>query len=187
MSALAARKFVTLPLPSSPNCAPTMTTADKTRASSDGPRSGMSRRTDRCASALGRDAEKFTGVFAKSQADHAGRAVPLFRDDDLGLPLGLAVLYIVVVAVDERHQIGVLLNRPGFAQIRQHRPFVGAALHGAGELRERQHGHVKLPGQALQAARDLRDFLLAVLRPLTAGHELEIVDDDEAQRDPAMQ
>ena len=58
---------------------------------------------------------------------------------------------------------------------------VGAGLGGAGELRERDHGKPQLLGQALERAADRGDLLLAVLDAAGAGHELQVVDDDEAE------
>ena len=42
-------------------------------------------------------------------------------------------------------------------------------------------GHVEVAREHLQRARDLRDLLHAVLRGRARGHELQVVDDDEAE------
>ena len=96
--------------------------------------------------------------------------------------LGLAALVIILLAEDEHHHIGILLDRAGLAQIGELGALVLALLDGAGELGERQHRHVELLGDGLQAAGDLGDLLHAVLaaHARRAAHELDIVDDDHA-------
>src|ERR671910_2122101 len=67
-------------------------------------------------------------VFLDERELHGpGRAVALFADDDLGDPfdplLGLAVLGPVLLGPeDEHHDVGVLLQRPRFTQVRELRP-----------------------------------------------------------------
>ena len=89
---------------------------------------------------------------------------------------------IIILAVDEEHDVGVLLDRARFAQVRQLRPLVLALLDRAAQLRQADHRHVELLGELLQAAADLRDFLDAVVvaRPARALQQLEIIDDDHA-------
>src|SRR5215813_3047632 len=77
--------------------------------------------------------------------------------------LGLAALVIVLLAVDEHDDVGILLDRAGFAQVGELWPLVLALLDRARELRERQNRNVQLLGYAFQAARDLRQLLDAVL------------------------
>src|SRR6478735_8231652 len=85
----------------------------------------------------------------EEQRDGAGRAVPLLGDDEVGLVVDLlhpllplvqrflelvlglvadllrgALGLVVFVAIDEHHHVGVLLDRAGFAQIRQLRTLV---------------------------------------------------------------
>src|ERR1700728_1447024 len=62
--------------------------------------------------------------------------VALFRDDDLGFALELFVVAIVVLlAMDEGHHVGILLNGARLAQVREQRLFVAGALFAAaGEL-----------------------------------------------------
>jgi hypothetical protein len=84
-------------------------------------------------------------------------------DDHVRDPLALGLVVVVLVAVDEHHEVGVLLDRAGLAQVRQHGALVRALLDAAVELRERDHGHLQLARQRLEAAGDLRDLLDAVL------------------------
>src|SRR4051812_21939312 len=68
--------------------------------------------------------------------DAADRAVPLLADDDLGPPLRLLLVRKVhLVAVDEKDDVGVLLDRARLAQVRHHRPAVVSLLDRARELR----------------------------------------------------
>ena len=69
------------------------------------------------------------------QLDGTRRAVTLLADDDLGHTGFLAgVLGVVLVAVDEHDDVGVLLDGAGLAQIAHHGPLVGARLDAAAQL-----------------------------------------------------
>src|SRR4029079_17413339 len=74
-------------------------------------------------------------------------------------------------------------DRSRLAQVAHHRPLVGARLDAAVELREREHRALELLGERLQRARDLAEHGRAVLvaRLLAARHQLQVVDDDEAE------
>src|SRR3546814_11720629 len=88
---------------------------------------------------------------------------------------------LVLVAVDEDDHVRILLDGAGFAQVRHYRTLVGAGFQRAVELRQREHRHVELLGQALERARDLRDFGGAVLAVAGHRHQLQVVDDEQAQ------
>ncbi len=132
----------------------------------------------------------------------------LLRDDELGLVMGLlhvllpllqrllvllrivevhvlrlALLQVVLVAVDEHDRVGVLLDRAGFAKIRKLRPLILPVLDLAGELGERDDGNGQFLRDRLQALGDLADLLHTVLRPRAGGgpHQLQVVDDDKIQ------
>ena len=94
-----------------------------------------------------------------------------------------ALLQVIFVAVDEEHDVRVLLDRARFAEIRKLRPLVLAALDGARELGEREHRNRKLLRDRLQPLRDLADLEHAVLGLGAGGrpHQLQIVDDDERE------
>ena len=66
-------------------------------------------------------------------------------------------------------------------QIGEHRPLVGPHLELAGQLRQRDDRAVELASEDLQTAADLGHLDLAVLGRRPAGHELQVVDDHEAQ------
>jgi biotin operon repressor len=75
----------------------------------------------------------------EGQLAGARRAVALLADDDLGDAGLLGVLVVVVVAVDEHDDVGVLLDGAGFAQVAHHGALVGALLDAARQLRQRDH------------------------------------------------
>src|SRR5664280_2495030 len=88
-------------------------------------------------------------VGAEGQLDASGWAVSLLSDDDLGLTLHVFVVAVVVLlAVDECDDVGVLLDGAGLAQVAEQGLLVaGALLAAAGELAEREHGDAHLLGQ----------------------------------------
>ena len=91
---------------------------------------------------------------------------------------------VIFLAKDEHHDIGILLDRAGFAQIGEHRALVLSLLDRARQLRQSQHRNIELLGERLQPAGDLGNFLNAVV--LRAGlargaQQLQVVDDDQPQ------
>src|SRR5262245_39508349 len=126
------------------------------------------------------------GALAQEREVHgAGWAVSLFGDDDLRLSIPLGGIGLVDLgAVDEEHQVRVLLDRAGLAEIRENRALAAAAgLHGAGELGETDDRNLELLREGLERPGDRRDLLLAVLGRFRPAHELEVVDDDEPRLD----
>src|ERR687898_793431 len=107
------------------------------------------------------------------ELDLAGRTVAVLADDDLGDALVIRVRVVVFVAVEEHYHVRVLLYGARIAKVGEQGPLVVALFDGSTELRYRQHGHVEVAGQDLQAAADLGYLLLAVLGavPLPADHE----------------
>jgi replicative DNA helicase len=94
-------------------------------------------------------------------------------EDGDGLAQGVGGLAVVVlVAVDEHHEVGVLLDRPRLAQVREDRPLDVTLLDSARELRKRDDRHVEIAGQHLERALDLRHLLHAVLGGRARGHQL---------------
>src|SRR5207302_3845434 len=84
---------------------------------------------------------------------------------DAFVRLGVRGAVVELLTIDETHDVGVLLDRPGLAQVRQLGAPVLAAplLGGARELGQRHHRHVQLLGQGLERAGDERDLLLPAL------------------------
>src|SRR5690242_9253075 len=91
-------------------------------------------------------------VVLELQRHRAGRSMALLADDDFGLavrdfhfrlPLEMlfrpgprfAVLEIILLAINEHHHVGVLLDRAGFTQVRELGALVIAAFDLTGELR----------------------------------------------------
>ena len=163
---------------------------------------------------VGRQIVELGELALEGQPHDAGRAVALLGHDHLGLAVGLLAALlpgvvalvealvallgaprrlrareVVLLAIDEHDDVGVLLDRARFAQVGELRPLVLALLDGAAELRQRQHRHVELLGQRLEAAGDLRDLLHAVLlaRLARGAEELEVVDDQQAEPVRALQ
>ena len=56
-----------------------------------------------------------------------------------------------------------------------------ALLDGAGELRERDDRDLEVAREHLERTRDLRDLLDAVLDRHAARHQLQVVDDHQAE------
>ena len=103
----------------------------------------------------------------------------MLGDDDVRLAGPLGLLVVVLVAVDEHDQVGVLLDLAGLAEVRQERALVGASLDSARQLRDRDHGNVQLARQQLEAAADLPDLLDAAVRARLGPHELQVVHDQQ--------
>ena len=93
----------------------------------------------------------------------ADRAVAVLREDHLGEAPILRVLVVVLVAVEEHHEVGVLLDRAATREGRRGAAACRAALDGARELRQRDDRHLEVAGEHLERARDLRHLLHAVL------------------------
>src|SRR6478735_4281943 len=120
-------------------------------------------------------------VLEEDQSDGAHGAVAVLGEDQLGASRVLRFLVVVVVAVEEADEVGVLLDCTGLAQVREDRALVGALLGRAGELRDADHRDIQLPGKNLQAAAELGHLLDAVGAGVVASHQLEVVDDDQPE------
>src|SRR5690606_37856769 len=132
------------------------------------------------------------------QLHSASRPVTLFADNDLGatmrslavcLPfevrlrafLGFLVLEVVFLSIDEQHHIGVLLNGPGIAQVRELRALVLAAFDLPRELAQGENRNLKLFSYALEFGRDFSNLLYTVI-PASSGRaaeQLEVIDNDK--------
>lgn len=67
--------------------------------------------------------------FPEGEFDGTGRTIPLLGDDDLDRVRIFRFFVVVIIAVQESDDIGILLDRSGFPDIGHHRPFVLPALH----------------------------------------------------------
>jgi hypothetical protein len=122
-------------------------------------------------------------VLQEGQTDRACGAVTLFADDDFGHTGIFGILVVVVVAVNEHDDVGILLDGAGLSQVTHHGAFVGALLNTSVQLRQRNHRTLQFFGQHFQAARNLTQLGRAVVaaRPARAAHELQIVHHNQAQ------
>ena len=68
---------------------------------------------------------------------------------DIGEPRPIAVFLVVIFSVHHEHNIGILLNGPGFAEVGKLRDVARTVLHSARELRESEDGHMELPAELL--------------------------------------
>ena len=93
----------------------------------------------------------------------------------------LRLRIIKLFTINEHHNIRILLNRPGFPEIRQHGPFIRPVFHGPAQLGKRHDRNIQLLRQGFQGSTDIRDFLLSGFRPDPPLHELEIIDNQEIQ------
>ena len=75
--------------------------------------------------------------------------VAMFTDENVCNSLAFRVLIVDVFAIDEHHDIGILLDRTALAEIGQHRNRRFSGLDGATELRECNHRDIQLFRQRL--------------------------------------
>src|SRR4051812_22633572 len=110
-------------------------------------------------------------LLLEVQLQVAGRPVALLTDEYFGdaldalVGLGIDRPVVELLSVDEQHDVGVLLDRARFAQVRELRPamFAAALLGSAGELRKGHHGHVQLLGEGFERAGNVGNLLLPIL------------------------
>nr|GEU28419.1 hypothetical protein [Tanacetum cinerariifolium] len=122
------------------------------------------------------------GVLADpGQTYRADRAVTLLTDNDFGRSFIRRVGVVHLVAVQEDDDVRILLDRARFAQVGHDGTFVGALLQRAVQLRQRDHRAAQLLGQALERAGNLGDLGSPVVAGLGALHQLQVVDNDQAE------
>lgn len=120
-------------------------------------------------------------ILFPDQFDIADWAVSLFGDDDLGLSgkFDCFVGFVVVLfAVDEHDDVGVLFDRTGLTEVAKPRSVVFGVLGLAVQLREAQHGDALLAGEHFEASRDFGDLFLTWVFGVVWVDQLEVVDDD---------
>src|SRR5215467_4845770 len=98
--------------------------------------------------------KELRALAQERERDVSRGAVPLLGDDDGGLALQRRIVRLVVLlAIDEEHDVRVLLDAPRLSQIRELRATVVAALLGrTRELGERDDRDVQLLGERLEPA-----------------------------------
>src|SRR6266851_2258699 len=72
--------------------------------------------------------EKLCDVVSEDEFEVADWTVALLRDDDFRDAFFLSVLVVDLIAVDERHQVGILLDGTRFAKIGKLRTMIAGAL-----------------------------------------------------------
>src|ERR1017187_1852936 len=173
--ARSASRSVIFPFPSSPHWAPTMTIPGIATEVYEGRAIRLLR------IALPGVVQELRVLLLEGERDFADRPVAVLGDDQVGHAGALGVLVVVLVAVDEHHQVGVLLEVPALAQIRELRFLVRARVDRAAELRQGDHRHAELAREDLQAAAQLADGGHAAVVAAVGAHQLQVVDDDQAQ------
>ena len=96
---------------------------------------------------------------------------------------GFGALKIILLAVHEHDNVGVLLDGARLAQVRELRPLVLAVLDRARELGQRDDRHVQLLGQRLEAGGDLATPPARGCRSCRTVPvmQLQVVDDEQAE------
>jgi hypothetical protein len=126
------------------------------------------------------------------EIDSASGTMPLLGDMHLSLPgdigelcaLGrAAALQVVLLAIDEHQDVGVLLDR---SESRRSLSWgrLSGLLHSTTQLRQGQHGHIDLLCQRLEAPGDFRDLLHPPVLAIGGVYELQVV--DHHQVEPAL-
>ncbi len=107
--------------------------------------------------------------------------------DKLGLTLDIVAilidrrLEIIFGAVDEAHDICVLLYRSRFTEVGQLRAlvFIAAVFELSVKLRQRYYRDIEFLCQLLERARYSRNFLLAAAQLDTGRHKLQVVNHNQ--------
>ena len=113
------------------------------------------------------------------------RTVPIFRNDDLGLPdeVLIRIFLVTLLPVDKHDHVGILGELAGFPDV----AVVGLALEFFDilrELRQDKKRHLKLHRHALERPADFRQFVRAAAVTLVGLHELDVI--YHRQRDSVM-
>src|SRR5947209_3916724 len=124
--------------------------------------------------------------FQEDDRDFARGPVSLLADDQLGLDTEFrralfGLLAGLPLAEDEYHDVRVLLDRAGLAEVGELRSLPRTLFGRPAQLRERDDRHLELLRDALQASRDEADLLRPVFEPPVAADELEVVHDEEVE------
>ena len=80
--------------------------------------------------------------FVEVEFDRAGGAAAVLGKNEVGNILAFGVGIVIVFAIKEHDNIGVLLDGARFAEIGEHRNLWTARFYGAGELGQGYHGDI---------------------------------------------
>ena len=115
----------------------------------------------------------------------ADRAIPLFRDDDLGgsldpFPILVGGL-VVLLTVHEHDDVGILLDRTRLTEVVQPWPIVPRHLRLAVELGETDHGNFEFSRHHFQTPGDPGHLLLPRIPGVVGLDQLQVVDHHEGE------
>src|SRR5450759_3998197 len=144
ISAFAARKSMTFPFPSSPHWPPTRMMTTGLLGTWFGP--------------ARLQVVEPRVVATELELDHAGRAVAVLGDDQLGDARPL-IRFVVLRAKQKHDNVTILFDASAFTKVAQDGALVRALLGGAAQLRDSDHRDPKLSSQSLERARDRRHLL----------------------------
>ena len=128
-------------------------------------------------------------VLFPDQFDIADRSVSLFGDDDLGLSskFDCFVGFVVVLfAVDEHDDVGVLFDRTGLTEVAKPRSVVFGVFGLAVQLREAKHGNALFAGEHFESSGNFGDLFLTGVFGVVWVDQLQVIDDDQAEFFPAL-
>src|SRR5205807_7190064 len=94
-------------------------------------------------------------LIDEEQLEFSGRTVAVLGDDDLRdvAPVLRDVVVVKTLAVNEEHEVRVLLDAATLSQVRKLRTVVNPLLRLATQLRAGDDRNLQLAGQALQRTR----------------------------------
>src|SRR5450759_321785 len=139
ISAFAARKSMTFPFPSSPHWPPTRMMTTGLLGTWFGP--------------ARLQVVEPRVVAAELELDHAGRAIAVLGDDQLGDP-GSLVGLVVLWAKQKHDNVTILFDASAFTKVAQDRALVRPLLRGAAQLGDGDHRDPKLASQPFECTRD---------------------------------
>ncbi len=118
------------------------------------------------------------GVFLEVELDFADRSVTVLGDDHVHDIFVRGVGLVAILAREEDHNVSVLLDGSGFAEVGEFRDLILTRFDASRKLRERHNRDIEFAGELFEAAGNFRDFLDAVVAAArTPFHQLEVVDD----------
>src|SRR3954468_2925875 len=95
--------------------------------------------------------------------DVSGRAVSVLGHDEVRLTRARGLLLVEVLAVQQNHHVGVLLDRAGLSKVGELRALVLSLLRATVELADRDDRNLELLRQQLERPAHLGDLLLPAL------------------------
>ena len=98
-----------------------------------------------------------------------------FGDAEFSFVIGV----IDLVAIQEHHDVSILLESTRLAQVRKCRAFVIACFKTAAQLTKRQNWHFEFACQEFEFSTYLADFKLSVFWFAVTTHKLQVVDNNQ--------